>query len=39
MLGLLVSFAEFECSIIRERLAEGIALAKRPESTKAASTP
>lgn len=37
MLGILGSFAEFERAIIRERQAEGIALAKRPASTKAAN--
>ena len=31
MLGILGSFAEFERAIIRERQAEGIALAKRPQ--------
>ncbi|WP_255997856.1 recombinase family protein [Corynebacterium sp. CCUG 71335] len=39
MLGVLGSFAEFERSIIRERQAEGSALAKRPESTKGADAP
>lgn len=39
MLGILGSFVEFERAIIRERQAEGIALAKRPESIKAASPP
>ena len=39
MLGILGSFAEFERAIIRERQAEGIALAKRPASTKAANLP
>lgn len=36
MLGILGSFAEFERSIIRERQAEGIALAKRLVSILAA---
>ena len=39
MLGILGSFAEFERAIIRERQAEGIALAKRPANTKAANPP
>lgn len=39
MLSILGSFAEFERSIIRERQAEGIALTKRPASTKAANEP
>ncbi|WP_374044600.1 recombinase family protein [uncultured Corynebacterium sp.] len=39
MLGILGSFAESERAIIRERQAEGIALAKRPASTQAASAP
>ena len=37
MLSILGIFAEFERAIIRERQAEGIALAKRPASIKAAS--
>lgn len=39
MLSILVSFAEFERSIIRERQTEGITLAKKPASTKAANAP
>lgn len=39
MLGILGSFVEFERSIIRERQAEGIALAKRPENTLADQKP
>ncbi|WP_158300330.1 recombinase family protein [Corynebacterium glutamicum] len=39
MLGILGSFAQFERSIIRERQAEGIALAKRPANIKAANAP
>ena len=39
MLGILGSFAEFEWAIIRERQAEGNAMAKRPASTRAANPP
>ena len=39
MLGILGSFAEFERAIIRERQADGIALAKKAGKTRGVNAP